>query len=61
MSSLLAIVRGRRTDLMRHAMHLVYCLGYIRACWHREVLAPAPTLTTTPGGTGTVRAEAPSR
>jgi len=61
MNSLLAIVRGRRTDLMRHAMHLVYCLGYIRACWHREVLGPAPTLTTAPGGTGTVRVEAPSR
>ena len=59
-SSLIALVRGRRTDLMRHAMHVVYCLGYIRACWQREVLPPAPTLTTS-GGTGTVRVEAPSR
>jgi glucosyl-dolichyl phosphate glucuronosyltransferase len=62
-----ALVHGRRPELMRHVMHLVYCLGYIRACWQRGVLtpapalAPAPVLTAAPAGTGTVRVEAPSR
>jgi glycosyltransferase involved in cell wall biosynthesis len=54
-------VRGRRMDAMRHAMHVVYCLGYIRACRHGDVLPPAPALTVTPATAGTVRAEASSR
>jgi len=59
-SSLLALVRGRRTDLMRHLMHLVYCVGYVRASWQRAVLPPAPQFS--PSGTsGAVGAEAPSR
>ena len=59
-SSLHALVRGRRTDLMRHLMHLVYCLGYVRASWQREVLPPAPTLSAA-GASSAAGAEAPSR
>ena len=58
--SLLALVRGSRTDLMRHLMHLVYCVGYVRASWQREVLPPAPQFSA-PGASGTVGAQAPSR
>ena len=58
--SLLALVRGRRTDLMRHLMHLVYCVGYVRASWQREILPPAPQFNAS-GASGTVSAEASSR
>ena len=63
-SGVLALLRGHRQDVMRHAMHLVYSIGYIRACWHREVLPPAPTVpaaSAMPPATATVRVEAPSR
>jgi hypothetical protein len=63
-SGVLALFRGHRQEVMRHAMHLVYCVGYIRACWHRDVLPPAPTVPAvpvmpTPAVTGHV--EGPSR
>jgi glycosyltransferase involved in cell wall biosynthesis len=62
-SAILALLRGHRQDGMRYAMHLVYCVGYIRACWHREVLAPAPAIAAAPAmptPAATVHVEAPS-
>ena len=62
--TIFALLRGRSQDGMRQAMHLVYCVGYIRACWHREVLPPAPAIAerpTMPTSSTTVHVEAPSR
>ena len=61
LSGALALLRGRREEVMRHAMHLVYCFGYIRACWHREVLPPAPAVSAMPASPATLHVEAPSR